>query len=224
MDQVNLSATPRTDKGTRPSRRLRLEGFVPAVVYGRDVPTVPISVSARELSAVLHTEAGANALISVEVDGGPTVLTVAREVQRHPARGHITHLDFIKVSLDLAIEAEVSVEYVGNPVGVRQEGGFVEMIAATVLVSALPAAIPSGIEMDISDLNIGDTLKVADLPKIDGVEFLDELDRPLVTVLQPRAEEEPEVEEVEGDLEEGEEGAEGAEGEEPGREAPKEEG
>lgn len=224
MDQVNLRAIPRTDKGTRPSRRLRREGFVPAVVYGRDVPAVPVRVSARELSAALQTEAGANALINIEVDGGLTVLTVAREVQRHPARGQITHLDFIKVSLDLAIEAEVSVEYLGNPVGVRQEGGFVEMIAATVLVSALPAAIPSGIEMDISDLSIGDTLKVADLSEIDGVEFLDELDRPLVTVLQPRAEEEPEEEEVEGDLEEGEEGAEEAEGEEPGRRAPEEEG
>ena len=224
MDQVTLTATPRKDKGSRPARRLRRTGFVPAVVYGRDVGPVPVSVSARALSAALHTEAGVNALINVEVEDGVTVLTVAREIQRHPARGQITHLDFIKVSLDEAIEAEVGVGYNGTPLGVSEEGGFVEMIAATVLIQALPTAIPSGIEMDISDLNIGDTLKVSDLPEIDGVEYLDDLDRPLVTVLLPRVEEEPEVEEIEGELEEGEEGEEVAEGEEPGAAGSAEEG
>jgi large subunit ribosomal protein L25 len=214
MDQVSLRAEPRTDTGTRPARRLRRDGRIPAVVYGRGQATLSVTIEARDLFSVLRTEAGLNALINVEVDGD-TILTVAREIQRHPARGDITHLDFIKVALDVAIEADVSVEYVGLPVGVRDEGGFVETIAATVAVSALPTEIPSGISMDIADLAIGDTLKVSDLPAIDGVEYLDELDRPLVTVLAPRIEEEPEVEEIEGELAEGEE-AEGEEGAEPG--------
>ena len=213
MDQVSLRATPRSDRGTRPAKRMRRDGFVPAVVYGRELPTVPVAVAERDLFAALHTEAGLNALINLEVEGGDTVLTVAREIQRNPVRGQITHLDFIKVSLDVAIEAEVGVDYVGSPVGTRDEGGFVETIAATVMVRALPTAIPSGIQIDISELDIGDTLKVADLPDIDGVEYLDDIDRPLVTVALPRIEEEPEVEEIEGELlEEGEEGEEPAEG------------
>ena len=116
------------------------------------------------------------------------------------------------MALDQAIQADVGVEYVGTPLGVREEGGFVETIAASVAVSALPTEIPSGIQVDIDELGIGDTLKVSDLPEIEGVEYLDDPDRPLVTVLLPRVEEEPEVEDIEGELEEGEEGeAEGGE-------------
>ena len=213
MDQVVLSAAPRTERGSRATRRLRRDGRVPAVVYGRDVNSMAVSVSFRDLIAALQTEAGLNALIDVEVDGGDTVLTVAREIQRHPVRGQITHLDFIKVSLDEEIQAEVAVDYVGIPLGVREEGGFVETIAASVAVEALPTDIPSSIQIDITDLNIGDTLKVEDLPTMEGVEYLDELNRPLVTVLLPRVEEEPEVEEIDGELEEGEEGEEAVESE-----------
>ena len=206
MDQVTLRAEPRTESGTRPARRLRRAGRIPAVVYGRDVATLPVTVAARDLFAVLHTEAGLNALINVEVEGGDPVLTVAREIQRHPVRGDITHLDFIKVALDEAIEADVGIEYTGTPLGVREEGGFVEMIANSVAISALPTEIPSVIHIDIEDLDIGDTLKVSDLPVIEGVEYLDEPDRPLVTVLLPRLEEEePEEEDIEGELAEGEE-------------------
>lgn len=211
MEQVSLRAEPRTDAGSRPARRLRRDGLIPAVVYGRGIDTLPVTVSSRDLYSVLHTEAGLNALINVEVDGGDTILTVAREIQRHPVRGDITHLDFIQVALDRAIEAEVGVDYVGVPLGVREDGGFVETIAGSVLVSALPTEIPSGIEVDIEALGIGDTLKVSDLPAIAGVEYLDDPDRPLVTVLLPRVEEEPEAEALEGELLEGEipEGEEG---------------
>lgn len=224
MDQVSLRAEPRTDIGTRPARRLRREGRVPAVVYGRGEETRSVTVAARDLFSVLHTEAGLNALINVEMDGQDSVLTVAREIQRHPVRGDITHLDFIKVALDEAIEADVGVEYLGTPVGVRDEGGFVETIATTVLISALPTEIPGAIQLDISELGIGDTLKVADLPQIEGVEYLDDMDRPLVTVLLPRIEEEPEVEELEELLEgeEGEAGEPAVEEGEPGGEAEEE--
>ncbi len=214
MDQVTLRAEPRTDTGSRPTRRLRREGRVPAIVYGRGLNTVAVTVTARDLFSVLHTDAGFNALINVEVEGGDTILTVAREIQRHPSRGEITHLDFIKVALDEAIEADVGVEYVGVPKGVRDDGGFVETIAASVAVLALPTEIPPGIQMDIEELGIGDTLTVSDLPVIEGVEYLDDPSRSLVTVLLPRVEEEPEVEEIEGELVEGElvEGEEPTEG------------
>ena len=211
MEQVTLRADKRETSGTRPARRLRREGLVPAVVYGKGLDTMPVTVDGRALYGVLHTEAGLNALIRVEVEGAEDVLAVAREVQRHPVRGDITHLDLIQVSLTEAIEAEVGIEYTGVPAGVREEGGFVETIGTSVMIEALITQIPSSIELDISDLDIGDSLKVSDLPELEGVTYLDDEDRPLVTVLAPRLEEEVE-EEVEEELE-GEEGEEVAEGE-----------
>ena len=188
---------------------MRREGQIPAVVYGVGIDTQEIAIERRSLLGVLNTEAGLNALINVQVEGGDEVLTVAREVQRDPVRGDITHLDFIKVSLDVAIDAEVGLEYTGTPQGVKEEGGFIETVENAVMISALPAAIPTSITVDISELGIGDTLKVEDLPVIEGVTYLTESDRPLVTVLLPSIVEE----EVPEDLLEGEEGEEIGEGE-----------
>lgn len=191
MDQVTLRAQPRALFGTRPSKRLRRDGLVPATVYGKGSDAVSITVNQHELYTVLHTEAGRNALINIEIEGDETVLAVAREVQRHPVRGDVIHLDLIQISLDEKIDADVIVEYVGTPVGVRADGGFVEAIANTVSISALPTAIPGSIVVDIEQMLTGDTLKVADLPAIEGVEYLDDEDRPLVSVLLPRVEEAP---------------------------------
>ena len=216
MDQITLRADTGRETGTRPSRRLRREGNVPATIYGRGIDAITVSIDRRELYAALTTEAGLNALITVEV-GKEKHLAVARELQRHPVRGEVTHLDFVKISLDEAIEAEVAIEFVGDPIGVREEGGIVETINNTVLVTALPTAIPSSIIAEIEDMAIGDTFTVAMLPETDGVEILAEADMPLATISIPAAllVEEPEVEEGDELLEgeEGEEGEEGAEGE-----------
>ena len=193
MDQVTLRAQPRAVFGTRPAKRLRREGLVPATVYGKDSDAKSITVNERELYSVLHTEAGRNALINVTIEGDSDVLAVAREVQRHPVRGEIIHLDLIQISLDEKIAAEISVEYVGIPQGVIDDGGFVEAIAQTVSIVALPTAIPGSIVVEIEEMATGDTLKVSDLPAIEGVEYTDDIDRPLVTVLLPRVEEELEV-------------------------------
>ena len=201
MQQETLRALKRDEAGSRPSRRLRRSGFIPAVVYGRDLETVPVSVSSRDLYVVLHTEAGLNALINVAIEGGDTVLSVAREVQRDPTRGDITHLDFIKVSLEEEIEALVVLDLLGTPVGVREDGGFVEAIENTVRVEALPTQIPTSIEADISHLTIGATLRISDLPVLEGVTYLDDPEQPLVSVLIPAVIEEPEPEELEEVLE-----------------------
>lgn len=217
MQQETLRAQRREESGSRPSRRLRADGLVPAVVYGRGLEPQPVSVSDRELYGVLHSAAGLNAIIELHVEDGDAVLTVAREIQRHPVRGDITHLDFIKVSLDEAIEAEVGIEYVGTPAGVK-EGGILEMIENSVSISALPTQIPPSIEVDVSELEIGQGLRIADLPAIDGVTYLADEDRPLVTVIVPAAA--PVEEEVEEGLEllEGLEEGEAEEGAEPAAE------
>ena len=113
MDQETLPARKRATSGTRPARRMRREGRIPAVVYGTGLETMSISIDRRELDATLRTEAGLNALINVVVEDGGEVLAVAREIQRDPVRGTITHVDLIKVSLDIEIEAEVALAYVG---------------------------------------------------------------------------------------------------------------
>lgn len=195
MQQESLHATKRVTSGSRASNRLRRDGRVPGVIYGTGLDPTAVHVSARDLYVVLHTEAGLNAIIEVDVDGD-SVLTVAREVQRHPARGDIQHLDFIEVRMDTEIEAEVGIEYLGVPLAVREDGAILETLEASVSISALPTSIPSIIEVSIEHLQLGETLKLADLPQIEGVTYLAEEDHPLLTVVMPAAEVEPEVEEV----------------------------
>jgi len=182
-----------------------------ATVYGRGIDAITVAIDRRELYAALTTEAGLNALITLEV-GKDEHLSVAREIQRHPVRGEITHLDFVRISMDEAIEAEVAIEFIGTPIGVRDEGGIVETVNTSVMVRALPADIPSSIPAEIGDLDIGDAFPVAMLPEIDRVEYLSDPEMPLATIVIPAAllVEEP-VEEDE-ELLEGEEAAEGEEG------------
>lgn len=195
MDQVTLRAEPRTELGSRVGRRLRRSGSVPAVLYGRGIEPLPVAVDRRALYAVLHTEAGANAIINLEVTGTKKpYLTVAREVQRHPVRGEIAHLDFIGISLDEEIHAEVALEFVGLPVGVKRDAGIVETIRTTTEVAALPLDVPGHITVDISEMQVGDTLRVADLPAIKGVRYVDDPDTDLVSVIIPRVAVEPTAE------------------------------
>ena len=220
MQQETLRATVRVTSGSRASRRLRRDGRTPAVVYGATIDTRAVHVAERDLYSVLRTEAGLNAVIELDVDGS-TMLAIAREIQRDPIRGDITHLDFIEVRLDTEIDAEVGIDYLGTPNGVKDSGGIVEVLEASIMISALPNAIPSSIEVDVEHLELFDTLKVADLPVIDGVTYLLEADQTLVTVVLPAAEIEPEpeidlLEGEEGELAEGEEGEEGVSAEDEG--------
>ena len=203
MEQVTLRADARTERGTRPAKRLRREGLVPAIVYGRDFDATSVAVNYRELRAALTTEAGLNALINLEM-GGKKVLTVARELQRHPVRGDIIHLDLVRISLTEAIQADVNIDYIGTPIGVIRDLGIVETIRTSVLVEALPTDVPSSIELEIGHLEIGDSLNVSDLTAGEGVTIVEDLDHTLVTVQAPRIEEEPVVEE-DLEFEEGEE-------------------
>jgi large subunit ribosomal protein L25 len=186
MEQVTLRGEVGRAHGTRSSRRLRREGQVPAIVYGHGLEARSVAVDRRDLYAVLHTEAGLNALINLQV-GGEEYLTVAREVQRHPVRGDISHLDFIRISLDENIEAEVPVEFTGIPVGVREAKGIVETVHASVVVSCLPTAIPSHITIDISGLRINESARVSDLPEIPGVVYVTDPGQLLVMCVIPAA-------------------------------------
>ena len=203
--ELTLRAETGRPTGSRPARRLRREGLVPATVYGREAEPVTVTVNARELFGVLHTEAGLNALITLEVEGGKNVLTMAKEIQRHPFRSEYRHVDFVAISLTEMVTTEVLIHLVGEPVGVLLNGGIIETLRNLVSIEALPQEIPSAIEVNIEDLDIGDTVKVSDLPALEGVEYLDDPDAPVVTVVLPAAIVAEEDEEIEG-LEEGAEG------------------
>jgi large subunit ribosomal protein L25 len=202
--ELTLRAETGRPMGSRPARRLRREGLVPATVYGRDRDPVSVAVNARELYSVLHTEAGINALITLNIGDDDNVLTMAKEIQRHPFRSEYNHVDFLAISLTEKVTADVLIQLAGEPVGVQFNGGIIETLRSSVAIEALPQEIPSMISLDIADLDIGDTLKISDLPVLEGVEFLDDPDSPVVTVVIPAAV--IAEEEVEEDLEEGEEG------------------
>jgi len=203
-DQVTLSASTGRSTGSRESRRIRRGGEVPAVVYGRDLDPIAVTVNHHDLVAALTTEAGRNVLINLEI-GKESLLTMARQIERHPYRNQIRHIDFVTLSLKEKTTVSVAIHLEGDAIGVR-EGGVLAGAMATVEIEALPMDIPSFVVLDVSAMNVGDVLRVEDLPVIPGVEYLDDPDDAVVSVALPAAE--PEPEEVE-ELLEGEEGEEG---------------
>jgi large subunit ribosomal protein L25 len=209
MADVILQAEPRTKLGSRNAGRIRREGLLPAVVYGLDVESISVTVSARELDHALHSESGSNTLITLKLDGNEDALALARQIQRHPTRNELIHVDFVRVRRDVAVTAEIPLTIEGEPQGAK-EGGILEQLFFTITVEALPGNIPTSIVVDVSHLALGDQLRVADLPIPPGVAVQHEPDELVAQVSIPRGLEEEEAEAEEGEEGEGEEGEEGA--------------
>jgi large subunit ribosomal protein L25 len=220
-DRATLKAAPRTDFGSRESRRLRRSGFVPGVVYAGGSEARPFQIAEREARHVLSE---GHALIDLEIEGSKAVPVVVKEQQLDPVRGDLRHIDFFEVRLDEKIEADVAVELMGadDAPGVK-EGGVLEHVTREITIEALPTEIPDSIPADVSGMEISDTLQLSALIPPEGVRFVaDEPDEVTIATLSPpRVEEEPEpeVEEEaelvgeEGEVPEGEEAP--AEGEAP---------
>ncbi|MGH9075432.1 MAG: 50S ribosomal protein L25, partial [Acidimicrobiales bacterium] len=185
MPEITLAVRTGRPVGSSPSRRLRAAGQVPGVVYGHGIDPVPIALDARELRAALTSSAGANALLALEVDG-TTHLTMAKELQRHPVRGTLTHVDFVVVRRDEVVRAEVPVTLVGEAESVHRADGVVDQQAFTLAVRALPADIPGAIEVDVSGLSIGDAVRVGDLRLPAGVEAEADPDQAVVVAHPPQ--------------------------------------
>jgi large subunit ribosomal protein L25 len=202
-ERVKLTVSGRTQLGSAESRRLRRQGLIPGVLYGRSDP-VAISIGERELRAALGTSAGSHAVLDVQVDGGSAHSAILKDFQRDKVRGTILHVDLQEVRLDQPIQAAVAVTLVGEAAGVR-EGGVLTQITNELNVEALPLEIPQHLEADVSALGIGDTLRLAQIGVPENVKLLDDLEETVIASVQ-LVREEP-VEEVE----EGEEAEEGAE-------------
>jgi large subunit ribosomal protein L25 len=205
-ERVKLEVQERESRGSAESRRLRKQGLIPGVLYGRGKAPHAISVSERELRRVLTGDGGLHAILDVVLAGQKTTHpSILKEYQQHPVRGGIIHIDLQEVRLDQPIQARVVVELVGEPVGVT-EGGVLSQVNREVTVEALPMEIPEHLELDVRGMAIGDTLRLIDLQAQDGVTYLDDPEETvLATVTMPTRIVEPEPEEVEGEeLEEGE--------------------
>ena len=208
MQQAKLEVQQRDTFGKQEARELRKEGGVPAVLYGRAQDTVAIQLNARTFRQFLRTY-GENVIINMEVGAGNTETVIIKEIQRHPVdKQKLIHADFIRISLDEPVTSAVPVILVGNPPGI-QEGGVLEAPLRQVSLRCLPMQLPTDISVDVSHLAIGDAVHVSDLDLSEEVDILDEPERVIAMVSQPRVQLEEELAEAEEDGEgEGEEAAE----------------
>jgi large subunit ribosomal protein L25 len=218
-ERVKLEVQARDARGSAEVRRLRKDGFVPGVIYGGGNDPAAICVQERVLRKALTGKGGLHAILDVVVAGdgkGDPRPAILKDYQQDVITGRVSHIDLHQVRLDRPIQASVVVQLIGESVGAK-EGGVLSQVSREINVEALPMEIPEHIDADVTPMQIGDTLRLADIPAIAGVTYLDDPEETvLATVTAPSVFEEPEVEEPEEGVElaEGEEAPE-AEGEAP---------
>lgn len=187
---IILNAKKREDLTRAATNELRREGSIPSVVYGKEKEAVTVSVDEIELLKTVRDE-GQNAIISLDVEGGNKVDVMLYDYQTHPVKGNVTHADFYVVDMSEALDVAVAIRIDGEAAGAK-EGGILQQPLFELQISAKPADIPEEIVIDVTELEIGDSISVADLPKSDKYEFLDDAETAVVSVLPPEEEVEDE--------------------------------
>lgn len=209
MGKIELQATVRKSVGNGPARVLRRAGQIPAVLYGRKIEPVLLSVNTKDLEQILKKGSFGQFILTLVIQNGKkmTKPAIIKELQTHPVSGSLIHIDFYEVDMKRQIKVMVPVVTTGKSVGI-EEGGLLNIVRRELEVFCLPGDIPEAIEIDISELGIGDSIHLEDLPLGENVEVVTDVNFTVVTVLSPKVEEEV-VEEEEEELEGEEEGAEG---------------
>jgi large subunit ribosomal protein L25 len=189
-----LEATTRDSFGKNEARRTRRDGKVPAVVYGAagdgSAPTaVPIAVEPKALLRILHSESGANTLISLKLAGSGDTKVLVKEFQLDPLTHQVLHADFYRVAMDRAIQVTIPVIVKGEPKGVKQQGGVLELIRREIEIECLPGDIPENVEIDASELMLNQGIRVRDIAVSPKWKAVSEADMMLVHVIMPKAEE-----------------------------------
>jgi large subunit ribosomal protein L25 len=185
MPEVTLTAEAGRPTGSSATRRLRSEGKIPGVVYGHGSDPISVAVVAREFQVALSGEAGLNTLLTLEV-GPDNFLTLARDIQHHPFKNVVTHVDFQIVRRDEVISAEIPINLVGEPIEVHHGDGIVDQQLFTLHIKAKPADIPPSVDVDISELTIGASLHVSDIAIPRGVELETDVEATVVAGQPPR--------------------------------------
>jgi large subunit ribosomal protein L25 len=213
LEQIDLKAQVRKTTGKGPARVLRREGRIPAVLYGQKTDSMMLSIDFKEFEQIVKKANIGSVLLNLQIQNGKTFTRPAmiKELQTNPVSGAFLHIDFYEIDMKSKITVSVPVVTRGKSAGV-EEGGLLQIVRREIELFCLPTAIPESIEVDISDLTIGDSIHIREIALPGDVELPEDIDFTVITVLAPKVEEEP-VEEEE--LEEGEEAAEeeGAEGE-----------
>ena len=192
MAVIALNGTRRERLGKGGARTARREGKIPAVLYGHGEEPVAVTIAAREFDLAVRAHKGGNPLVNLMVGGGEFTALI-RDVQYDPMTHDILHLDFQHISLTETIEVKVNVHLLGTPTGVKDGGGILETILREIEVRCLPTAIPASIDVDVTALNIGDSIHVRDL-SVPNVTILNDADATVATVVPPTVMEEKPVE------------------------------
>jgi large subunit ribosomal protein L25 len=196
-----LKAQKREGKGKGAARTLRRAGRVPAVLYGRELDAVHLSVDAHEAKVLFHSISVDNTIVDLTIDGEKKPYqTLVREIQTHPWKAHLVHIDFLRIQEGVAVDLNIPVNLVGIPVGVRLHGGVLEQIVHELEVRCVPSKIPESFVLDVTALDINGSLHVSDIPLSEGVEILAAPDQTICAVAIPKIVEEAQLAEpvVEG--------------------------
>src|SRR6266496_2982771 len=196
--QVKLKAEPRTNVGRSAVRKLKARGVIPAIIYGGKDKPLPLQVAGRDINAMMSHASGENILVELEIAGQKASRTaLLQEVQHSPVGGDVLHVDFHAVSMDEKIQADVPLEALGVATGVKNFGGLLEQNLRVLPIECLPRDLPDKITVDVSALNIGDSIHVRDIKLPSGVTAKVQLDLTAFSVMAPVIEEEPVTPEAE---------------------------
>lgn len=217
METIELKTNVRKSSGTGPGKALRREGRIPAVLYGPNSEPVLLSVNTKELQQIMNKGAGSHALLNLLIQNGETTnrMAMIKELQTHPVSRNFLHVDFYEVAMDRKIKVNIPIVATGTSKGVEL-GGVLQIVRRELEVLCLPHEIPETIEVDVTDLDVGDSIHVDEIPLGENIEIPEDVNFTIFTVVAPKAEEEVVEEELDEELE-GEEGEEG-EGEAPAEE------
>lgn len=188
MKSSALKAFPRTESGRIGAKKLRAAGRVPAIIYGRKTSPKNLEVDAKELEQLIHSAVNENLVVDLSIDQDSTNsrLAVVQEVQHNPISGVVLHVDFHEVDESEPVEIQVPLETKGEAIGVKQSGGMLEHVVFKVRVKALPRDLPEVIFVDVTDLQAGHAIHLADIQAPKGVEVLGEPGVPVVSIAEPR--------------------------------------
>jgi len=202
MADLVVESEKRTEFGKNVNRRLRATGRIPGVFYGNKIETAHISIDPTDVVQILQSESGYNTIFKLKVDGQLADVLI-RDLQLDPIKGTLIHADFQTVALDEVREFQVPVDIQGTAVGVKNEGGILDVVMREIDVECLPREVPDSIPIDVAELEIGDAVRVSQLVVDEKVKILSDSELVVVHVVPPRVEEVEEEEELEEELEEG---------------------
>lgn len=193
MPQFNVAAEVRQERGKNAARQLRMAGKIPAVLYGHKEETVAISVSPKELSAILHSQSGYNTIFTLTFrDSGSSTAVMLKDWQHDPIKGNLLHADLLRIAMDETLQVGIPITTTGEAKGVKLQGGIFEFVLREIEVECLPADIPESITIDISELEIGANFRVSDLKADPKVKILSDPELVIAHVIAPKEEKAPE--------------------------------